>query len=80
MPLRQKLKTNLHISNLQGFMFFAMATNHNCNGNHQFKAWIGYILRLLKNDRDWYISVDSIYSDTKGKIGLLLNAIYNLNK
>jgi hypothetical protein len=62
MPLRQKLKTNLHISNLQGFMFFAMATNHNCN------------------DRDWYISVDSIYSDTKGKIGLLLNAIYNLNK
>jgi hypothetical protein len=51
-----------------------------CDGNHRFMAWTGYIKRLHKDDRDWHYSVDSICLDTKGKGGLLLNAMHDINK
>jgi hypothetical protein len=69
-----QLKANKHLQHLQGRMFFI------CDGNHRFKAWTRYIDRLYRDDRDWHIAVDSIVLDTKGKIGLLLNAMHDINK
>jgi hypothetical protein len=69
-----QLRANKHLQHLQGKMFFI------CDGNHRFKAWTGYINRLHRDDRDWYIVVDSIVLDTKGKIGLLLNTMHDINK
>jgi hypothetical protein len=57
------LKATSTLIFLQGQMVFI------CNGNYHFKVWMGYIDRLHKMDRSWYISVDSICFETKGKIG-----------
>jgi hypothetical protein len=62
------------LSSLKNRMFFI------CDGNHPYKAWTGYIERLHKMDRSWHISVDSIYLNTEGKIGALLNAMHDVNK
>jgi hypothetical protein len=51
-----------------------------CDGNHRFKAWIGYIDRLHSNDPEWHYSMDNICLDTKGKVALLLNAMHDINK
>ena len=69
-----KLALDPHLKFLCGCMFFI------CDGNHRFKAWIGYIDRLHSNDREWHYSVDSICLDIKGKVALLMNAIHNINK
>jgi hypothetical protein len=69
-----KLASNPHLRFLCGRMFFI------CDGNHRFMAWTGYIERLHKDDREWHYSVDSICLDTKGKGGLLLNAMHDINK
>jgi hypothetical protein len=65
-----QLRSNKHLQHLQGRMFFI------CDGNHRFKAWTGYIDRLHREDKEWHIAVDSICLDTKGKTGLLLNAMH----
>jgi hypothetical protein len=69
-----KLASNPHLCFLCGRMFFI------CDGNHRFKAWTGYIDRLHSDDREWHYSVDTICLDTKGKGGLLLNAMHDINK
>jgi hypothetical protein len=69
-----KLASNPHLRFLCGKMFFI------CDGNHRFKAWTGYIFRLHRDERDWHYSVDSICLDTKGKAGLLMNAMHDINK
>jgi hypothetical protein len=69
-----KLASNPHLRFLCGRMFFI------CDGNHRFKAWIGYIDRLHSDDREWHYSVDTICLDTKGKRGLHLNTMYDINK
>jgi hypothetical protein len=69
-----KLALHPHLKSLCGRMFFI------CDGNHRFKAWTGYILRLHSNDRKWHYFVDSIYLDTKGKVAHLLNAMHDINK
>jgi hypothetical protein len=68
------LDSNPHLKFLSGRMFFI------CNGNHWFKAWTGYISRLHKDDQEWHYFVDSICLDTRGKGGLLLNAMHDINK
>jgi hypothetical protein len=69
-----KLALNPHLKSLCGRMFFI------CDGNHRFKAWIGYIDRLHKNGPEWHYFVDSICLDTKSKVALLLNAMHDINK
>jgi hypothetical protein len=69
-----KLASNTHLRFLCGRMFFI------CDGNHRFKAWTGYIDRLHSDDREWHYSVDTICLDTKGKGGLLLDAMHDINK
>jgi hypothetical protein len=68
------LASNPHLKFLCGRMFFV------CDGNHRFKAWTGYSTRLHSNDRKWHYSVDSICLDVRGKAGLLLNAMHDINK
>ena len=69
-----KLDSNPHLHFLSGQMFYV------CDGNHKLKAWTGVIQRLHNIDRSWHYSVDSIYLDTRGKAGQLLNAMHDINK
>jgi hypothetical protein len=69
-----KLDSNPHLKFLSGRMFFV------CDGNHRLKAWTGLIKRLHSTDRNWHYSVDSICLDARGKGGLLLNAMHDINK
>jgi hypothetical protein len=50
-----------------------------CDENHQFKAWIGYIDRLHSDELKWHYFVDTIYLDIRGKGGLFLNAMHDIN-
>jgi hypothetical protein len=69
-----KLALNPDLHFLSGRMFFV------CDGNHRLKAWTGLIKRLHSSDRSWHYLVDSIFLDAKGKGGLLLNAMHDINK
>jgi hypothetical protein len=69
-----KLASNPHLKFLCGCMFFI------CDKNHRFKAWTDYIKRPHSIDQKWHYSMDSICLDARGKGGLLLNAIHDINK
>jgi hypothetical protein len=69
-----KLALNPHLQFLSGCMYFV------CNGNRKFKAWISLIKRLYSTDRSWHYSVDSICIDARGKGGLFLNGMHDINK
>jgi hypothetical protein len=69
-----KLALNPYLKFLCGCMFFV------CDGNHRLKAWTSYIQRLHSNDRERHYTVDSICLDARGKGGLLLNAMHDINK
>ena len=51
-----------------------------CDGNHRLQAWLNHIQRLHKTEEDWHYLVDSILLDTKGKIGVLMQVMHNINK
>jgi hypothetical protein len=72
--LGAKLASNHHLRSLCGRMFFI------CDGNHRFKAWTCYIDRLHRDDREWHYTVDNICLETRGKGGLLRNAMHDINK
>ena len=69
-----KLASSPHLKFLSGRMFFI------CDGNHRYKAWTGVIKRLHSTERKWHYAVDSICLDARGKEGLLLNAMHDINK
>ena len=67
----------LSVPELSGFtnlMFFV------CDGNHRRQAWLNHIERLHKQDEDWHCLVDSILLETKGKIGVVMQVMHNINK
>jgi hypothetical protein len=47
---------------------------------HGQATLIGYIDRLHRDDWEWHYVVDSICLDTRGKGGLLVNAMHDINK
>lgn len=51
-----------------------------CDGNHRFKAWMGYIERMHQTDAHWHISVDCICLDITGSVGLALHAMHDINR
>jgi hypothetical protein len=69
-----RLAANPHLSKLSGHMFFI------CNNNHRFKAWTSCIKRLHNDNHGWYYIVDNICLDTNSKMGVLLNAMHDINK
>ena len=67
----------LSVPELAGFtnlMFFV------CDGNHRRQAWLNHIERLHKTEESWHFLVDSILLDTKGKIGVVMQVMHNINK
>jgi hypothetical protein len=59
---------------MKGKMFFI------CDGNHRRIAWMNHITRLYANDQSWHYSVDTIILETKGRVGMLLNVMNDINK
>ena len=51
-----------------------------CDGNHRCQAWLNHIDRLHQTNEDWHYLVDSILLDTKGKNGLVMQVMHNINK
>jgi hypothetical protein len=51
-----------------------------CDGNHRRQAWLNHIERLHRTDEDWHYLVDSILLETKGKNGLVMQVMHNINK
>jgi hypothetical protein len=68
------LRSIPELSSFENLMFFV------CDGNHRRQAWLNHIQRLHKNEEAWHFSVDSILLDTKGKIGVVMQVMHNLNK
>jgi hypothetical protein len=67
----------LSVPKLAGFtnlMFFV------CDGNHMRQAWLNHIERLHKTDEAWHFLVDIILLETKGKIGIVMQVMHNINK
>jgi hypothetical protein len=65
------------VPELAGFkdlMFFV------CDGNHRRQAWLNHIDRLHKTNEASQYMVDSIHLDTKGKIGVVMQVMHNINK
>jgi hypothetical protein len=62
------------LANFKNLMFFV------CDGNHRRQAWLNHIQRLHKTEEAWHCSVDSILLDTKGKIGVVMQVMHNINK
>jgi hypothetical protein len=69
-----KLAANPDLSKLLGCMFFIY------DGNHRFKAWASCIKRLHNDKLSWHYAVDNICLNTSGKMGVLLNAMHDINK
>ena len=68
------LLSDPHLTDLTNLMFFV------CDGNHRRQAWLNHIERVHQNDEDWHYLVDSILLDTKGKNGLVMQVMHNINK
>ena len=68
------LRSIPELASFENLMFFV------CDGNHRRQAWLNHIQRLHNTEEDWHCSVDSILLDTKGKIGLVMQVMHNINK
>ena len=62
------------LASLTNVMFFV------CDGNHRYQAWLNHIERLHKTEESWHYLVDSILLDTKGRIGLVMQVMHDINK
>ena len=62
------------LASFTNLMFFV------CDGNHRRQAWLNHIERLHRTDESWHCLVDSILLDTKGKIGVVMQVMHNINK
>lgn len=62
------------LANLTNVMFFV------CDGNHRRQAWLNHIERLHKTNASWHYMVDSILLETKGKIGIVMQVMHDINK
>jgi hypothetical protein len=68
------LQSNPDLAYLTNLMFFV------CDGNHRRQAWLNHIDRVHRSDEDWHYLVDSIVLDTKGRNGLVMQVMHNINK
>ena len=68
------LLSDPHLARFTNLMFFV------CDGNHRRQAWLNHIYRLHQSEESWHYLVDSILLDTKGKIGLVMQVMHNINK
>jgi len=68
------LLSNPNLACFTNLMFFV------CDGNHRRQAWLNHIERLHRNEDSWHYLVDSIFLNTNGKTGLVMQVMHNINK
>ena len=68
------LLSDPNLAGLTNLMFFV------CDGNHRRQAWLNHIERVHRDEEDWHYLVDSILLDTKGKNGLVMQVMHDINK
>lgn len=51
-----------------------------CDGNHRRIAWMRHINRMHSADPIWHISVDTILLETKGRLGVAMQVMHDINK
>ena len=68
------LRSVPELANFEKLMFFV------CDGNHRRQAWLNHIQRLHNTEEAWHYTVDSILLETKGKIGVVMQVMHNINK
>ena len=63
-----------HLARFTNLMFFV------CDRNHRHQAWLNHIVILHRTEESWHYLVESIFLDTNGKTGLVMQVIHNINK
>lgn len=69
----RQLDQDLQLHQLKGKMFFVY------KDNHRLTAWMRHISDFHNDDPAWHIAVDCIILDARGKNGVLLNAMADVN-
>jgi hypothetical protein len=73
-------KFNKYLRGIPGMQDYVNMMFFVCDGNHRRLAWMNHIERLYKNEPSWHYSVDAIVLDTKGRIGLVMQVMHDINK
>jgi hypothetical protein len=68
-----ELQTDSDLKQFSGKMFYVW------EGNHRLAAWLRHINNHHVEDPEWHISVHCIILDPRGQVGLLLNAMHDIN-
>ena len=68
-----ELQADPDLKQFSGKMFFVW------EGNHRLAAWLRHINNHHAEDPEWHISVHCIILDPRGQVGLLLNAMHDIN-
>jgi hypothetical protein len=68
------LDKNKDLLKFKGKMFYVW------EGNDRVTAWLHHIECHHHDDERWHYSMDCIFLDPKGSIGLLLDAMNNINR
>jgi hypothetical protein len=63
-----------HLAHLTNMIFLV------CDGNHRRQAWLNHIDRLHRTEVSWHYLEDSIFLNTNGKTGLIMQVMHNINK
>lgn len=71
---------NLHLSSIPELRHLVDKKFYVCDGNHRRIAWMNYIQRKYSEKLRWHVSVDSIILDTKGRIGVAMQLMHDINK
>ena len=70
----KELSSHIELRNLVDAKFFI------CDGNHRYLAWMRHINRLHSADPNWHVRVDAIVLETKGKLGVAMQVMHDINK
>ena len=68
-----KLKEDPDLAHLYGKMFFMW------EGNHRLTAWWRHINNNHADEKSWHVWVDCMVVDPKGRPGVFLNAMSDIN-
>ena len=71
---QKELDKDKKLHKFKGKMFYVW------EGNHRVTAWLHHNERHQSNEGQWHYSVDCIFLDQKGSVGVLLDAINDVNR
>ena len=70
----KELDKDKDLHKFKGKMFYVW------EGNHRVTAWLRHIERHHSDEERWHYSVDCIFLDPKGSVGVLLDAMNDVNR